>query len=243
MGSRSWEVRNAAPEQQSAFTMGIDLYAIQLSPPCRAVFLVAKAIGLDYNLKVLDMIEKHEHKTPEFLKLNPAHTVPTMTDGKLAVADSKAIITYMMNQYASANQQNLYPKDPASRALVDQRLFFDSQLFASLKGVTFPIFILKDLKQSKANWPKMEENIQLLETFLTRTTYVAGEELTIADLATLSNISTVEACGIDLSRWTHVAAWLAKLKADLPYYTEANEEGAQMLAGMYSNGLKALEGK
>jgi len=242
MGSRSWEVRNAAPKQQSSFAMGIDLYAIQPSPPCRAVFLVAKAIGLDYNLKVLNLM-KQEHMTPEFLKLNPAHTVPTMTDGKLTVADSKAIITYMMNQYAPTNQQNLYPKDAASRALVDQRLYFDSQLFASLKGVMFPIFFLKDLKQSKANWPKVEDNMQLLETFLTHTTYLAGEELTVADLATLANISGMEACGMDLSRWPHVAAWLAKLKADLPYYKAANEEGVQILGGMYKNGVKELEGK
>ena len=48
---------------------------------------------------------------------------------------SKAIITYMMNQYAPANQQRLYPRDPAARALVDQRLYFDSQFFASLKGI------------------------------------------------------------------------------------------------------------
>ena len=46
---------------------------------------------------------------------------------------SKAIITYLMNKYAPDSE--LYPKDPAARAMVDQRLYFDSGLFASLRGI------------------------------------------------------------------------------------------------------------
>ncbi|XP_043201756.1 glutathione S-transferase 1-like [Amphibalanus amphitrite] len=224
--------------------MGIDIYAITPSPACRAAFLVAKAIGLDYNLKIVDLANGG-NRTPEYLKMNPAHTVPVMTDGELSVGDSKAIITYMMNQYAPANLQSLYPRDPAARALVDQRLYFDSQLFASLRGIMFPVVFrkVKDLKMSQANMPRLEENMALLETFLTRSTYLAGEHLTIADLATLANVSSVEAGGLDMSRWPHVQAWLTKLKAELPYYEQANGEGAQMLGAMYQKALKELGGK
>ena len=50
---------------------------------------------------------------------------------------SKAIITYLMNKYAA--DSDLYPKDPASRAQVDQRLYFDSALFASIRGIVVSI--------------------------------------------------------------------------------------------------------
>ena len=66
--------------------MGIDIYGILPSPPCRAVFIVAKALGLDYNLKAVDLLNGEQMK-PEFLKLNPAHTVPVMTDGKLTLGE------------------------------------------------------------------------------------------------------------------------------------------------------------
>ena len=66
--------------------MGVDIYGIKPSPPCRAVFLVAKAIGLDCNLKVVNL-EKGEQMTPEFLKMNPAHTVPVLVDGKATLGD------------------------------------------------------------------------------------------------------------------------------------------------------------
>ncbi|KAF0307113.1 Inactive glutathione S-transferase D3 [Amphibalanus amphitrite] len=109
----------------------------------------------------------------------------------------------------------------------------------------FPVVFrkVKDLKMSQANMPRLEENMALLETFLTRSTYLAGEHLTIADLATLANVSSVEAGGLDMSRWPHVQAWLTKLKAELPYYEQANGEGAQMLGAMYQKALKELGGK
>ncbi|CAH0393338.1 unnamed protein product [Bemisia tabaci] len=47
--------------------MTVDIYHIGPSPPCRAVRLAAKLIGVDVNLKVID-ITKGEQMTPEFLK-------------------------------------------------------------------------------------------------------------------------------------------------------------------------------
>lgn len=219
--------------------MGVDLYAVQGSPPCRAVFLVAKAIGLDYNLKTVDMAGG-QHKTPEFLKMNPAHTVPTLDDNGLYLGESKGIITYFMNKYAP--DSDLYPKDPAKRAIVDSRLAFDSGLFASLKGVVFPLLFMKDLKTSEANMPKVHENLDLLEIFLTRTEYVAGNKVTVADLAVLANISTFDAAGFDLSKWPRIRAWLSKLKTELPYY-HVNVEGATNLGAALKKAREECEAK
>lgn len=49
-------------------TADITLYYTTLSPPSRTVLLVAKAIGIELSLKVLDM-QKGEHLTPELLKV------------------------------------------------------------------------------------------------------------------------------------------------------------------------------
>ena len=66
--------------------MGVDIFGVQGSPPCRAVYLVAKAIGLDYNYHKVDM-QAGQHRSPEFLQMNPAHTVPTMKDGQLCLGE------------------------------------------------------------------------------------------------------------------------------------------------------------
>lgn len=47
--------------------MPIDLYQVPGSAPCRAVRLVAAALGVELNLKLTDLMAK-EHLKPEFLK-------------------------------------------------------------------------------------------------------------------------------------------------------------------------------
>ena len=48
------------------------------------------------------------------------------------IVDSKAIIGYLMDQYAK--DDSLYPRGPAERAKVDQVLYFDMALHASWRN-------------------------------------------------------------------------------------------------------------
>jgi len=49
--------------------MAVDLFAHPASPPCRAVLMVCKEIGVDINVKPINL-SKGEHMTPEFLKVS-----------------------------------------------------------------------------------------------------------------------------------------------------------------------------
>ena len=60
--------------------MVLDYYYIIRSAPCRGPMMVAKALGIELNLKVVDL-QKGEQLKPEFVALNPQHTVPTLVDG------------------------------------------------------------------------------------------------------------------------------------------------------------------
>ncbi|XP_043242504.1 glutathione S-transferase 1-1-like [Amphibalanus amphitrite] len=217
--------------------MGVEIFGVQGSPPCRAVFLVAKAIGLDYTYHWVDM-KAGGTRTPEFLKMNPAHTVPTMKDGDLYLGESKAIITYLVNKYAPDSE--LYPKDPAERAKVDQRLHFDSGLNVNFRGIAFPLLFTKSLDEYKKNKPKLDESLDLLETFLGLSKNVAGEKVTLADLAVLVHISTLATAGLlGNDRWPRINAWLTRLQSELPYYS-ANVEGSNMLGGAIKESLAQL---
>lgn len=61
--------------------------------------------------------------------MNPQHTIPTLADEDFIIWDSHAIAGYLVGKYSS--DDSLYPKEPKKRALVDQRLHFDS-------GILFP---------------------------------------------------------------------------------------------------------
>ena len=98
----------------------------------------------------------------------------------------------------------------------------------------------KNLKEYQTNKPKLDENLDLLETFLGRSKNAAGEKVTIADLALLANVSTVEAAGLlNKDKWPRIRAWLTRLQTELPYYS-VNVEGANMLGGAIKKALADL---
>ncbi|RWS00986.1 glutathione S-transferase-like protein, partial [Dinothrombium tinctorium] len=59
--------------------MPIEFYEEIGSPPSLAVRLAVRHLKIPVNSHFLDMGDKEQFK-PEFLKLNPAHTVPTIDE-------------------------------------------------------------------------------------------------------------------------------------------------------------------
>ncbi|CAG0910388.1 unnamed protein product, partial [Darwinula stevensoni] len=103
--------------------MGIDLYYDDLSPFCLSVRLLARALGLELTLKERNT-DKDETLTPEYIQMNPQHTVPTINDDGFILTESRAILRYLVGKYGK--DDSLYPKDLKERAVVDQRLDFDA---------------------------------------------------------------------------------------------------------------------
>ena len=106
--------------------MPIDLYYMALSAPARAAIMTAKIVGVECNLKAINLLEG-EHLKPEFIQLNPQHTVPTLVDNGFVLWESRAICTYLAQKYGTDDQ--LYPQNIKKRAVVDQRLYFDMGVF------------------------------------------------------------------------------------------------------------------
>lgn len=52
--------------------MGLDFYYLPGSAPCRAVRMVAKAVGVDLNLKLTNLMAG-EHMTPEYLAVSRSY--------------------------------------------------------------------------------------------------------------------------------------------------------------------------
>lgn len=116
------------------------LYGFERSPPVRACMMTLKALDIVFEFKNVNVM-KREHLRPEFLEMNPLHTVPVLEDGELFLTDSHVICTYLVQKYGTEDDQTLYPKDLIGRSLIDQRLYFDSGvLFVRMKAVTVCIF-------------------------------------------------------------------------------------------------------
>jgi len=56
----------------------------------------------DYEIVPIDL-QKGEHKTPEFLRINPAGKLPALADGDSRIFETAAICLYLGDKYPEAN--------------------------------------------------------------------------------------------------------------------------------------------
>jgi len=219
----------ASPPKKQRITM--DFYYVPGSAPCRAVLMTAKAVGVDLNLKMTDL-QKGEHMKPEYLKINPQHTIPTLVDNGFALWESRAICTYLITKYGT--DKALYPEEPQARAVVDQRLYFDmGTLYQRFADYYYPQVFAKQ-PANPDNYKKMEDAMAFLNTFLDEKKWAAGENLTVADISLVATVSSYDAAGFPLSTYPNVMTWYQKCKTDIPGYN-LNQEGVDQFRRFFVN--------
>jgi len=200
--------------------MAIDLYYMLESPPCRTVLMVAKHLGISLNLIKVDL-SKQEHLKPEFVKMNPQHKVPTIVDNGYVLWESRAIITYLVNQYFPNSP--LYPTDPQKRGTIERLLQFDiGTLDHRLLDYLGPLFAGKAADEEKH--PKFKDTLTVLDEILGTSKFVSGNEVSLADISIIASLSFAESADYDFSEWKNVSNWLASIKKELPYYESVNKE-------------------
>merc|ERR1719419_2159484 len=99
----------------------LELHAFPASSPSRAVHMTLDLLKLEYKYIQTNILEG-EQKTPEFLAMNPQHTVPVLVDGNLTITESRAAMAYLVSQHKPGQ---LYPACAKKRSQIDQRLYFN----------------------------------------------------------------------------------------------------------------------
>uniref|UniRef100_A0A0N8ES64 glutathione transferase n=2 Tax=Aedes aegypti TaxID=7159 RepID=A0A0N8ES64_AEDAE len=204
----------------------MDLYYMPISPPCWSILLLGRQLDLTFNLKEIDF-KAEEHKKPEFLKINPAHTVPTLAVGDgYALSESRAILVYLVESLKTEGQENsLYPRDAKTRGLIHNRLDFDlGTLYQRIIAYCSPQWKSGSMG-TEENRTKVQDAFELLEVFLSKTKYVAADQLTIADISLFVSVSLLDLCYFDRSGYGKVAAWHDVLKKELVGYEDVIAKG------------------
>ncbi|MBT4162653.1 MAG: glutathione S-transferase, partial [Gammaproteobacteria bacterium] len=78
-------------------------------------------LGQPYERVILDLAAD-EHKSPEFLGINPLGRVPALTHGDLIVTETAAIVAYLADAFPKAGLG--VPLDSPDRAAYLRWLFF-----------------------------------------------------------------------------------------------------------------------
>ncbi|CAK8678248.1 glutathione S-transferase 1-like [Clavelina lepadiformis] len=219
--------------------MVLQLYTLNLSPPCRAVIMTLKALGLEFEEKAVD-VTKGEQLTPEYLALNPRGKIPFLKDCDFLIGESRAISCYLCNKYEKKNGGNLlFPTDPEQRGMVDQFLYISECTYACVASyVNIAGVFFGNGTTQKDKIPEVKKVLDLYEKYLSKSTFIAGENLTIADFHMSSSLLLLDLTDYnDFDDYPKTSAWLAKIKA-LPYFDACNKNGMKTFKNAYQMAVK-----
>jgi glutathione S-transferase len=132
--------------------------------------------GVDYEIVPVDF-EKREHKTPEFLKINPAGKLPALVDGDSKIFESAAICLYLGDKVPGAK---LAPKigAPERGRYLSLMVYSTSQLEPAMGDA-----LLGGQKTTpQRGWADFETVRNVIEGELGDGPYLFGDWFTAADV-------------------------------------------------------------
>jgi glutathione S-transferase len=192
------------------------LYLHPMSSNARRAHMAAVALGLEPELITIDLA-KAEQKKPEYLALNPNGKVPTLVDGDVVVWESMAIMTYLADKTPG---QALYPTDAAGRTRVNQWLFWTSNHWSpSIGTLTYENFLKKMFGQGDGNeyavsrgMANVKEYATTLDAHLAKNKYVAGDRMTLADLAVVAPLMYTVPAKLPVEGFANIGRWFGEMK-------------------------------
>lgn len=176
-------------------------------------FVLLEELGVPYEVAPLDM-RAREHKSPEFLKLNPNGKVPVLVDGDFVIWESIAINHYLCEKY----RPSLLGNGPRVRGQVQQwsvwaMVDFQPPLIDMLIQLVFVPEERRDMALVERSRKKVPGLMQILEKGIGNKTYAVGQELTVADFNLASVVNVAVALGMPLDSTPNVKRWFAMMKS------------------------------
>jgi glutathione S-transferase len=191
------------------------LYDSQVSGNCYKVRLLLAHLGLDYERREVDVIDR-SNRAELLGDLNPALRVPTLVldDGR-SLAESNAILWYF------GEGTRYVPDDHFERAKTLQWLFFEQYCHEPYIAIVRFWVSISDAPpaQDEIDAKRMSGYAALdaMEQQLAAGPFLVGERYTIADIALYAYTHVADEGGFDLSAHPAIRAWLARVASQAGY--------------------------
>ena len=194
------------------------------TPNGHKVTLLLEEAGLDYTIKPVD-IGKGAQFEPDFLRISPNNKMPAIVDHApadggeaITVFESGAILLYLANKTG----RFLGIPDGADagtalrqRILVNEWLFWQMAALGPMTGQYghFHVYAPEDIAYAKDRYRKEAERLLgVLDTQLEGRAFIAGDDYSIADMASYPWISPYDKAPLDLTPFANVQRWQAAIR-------------------------------
>lgn len=183
---------------------------------CYKVKLLLALLGKEHQWCHVDILNK-ESQTPEYLAKNPNGKIPLLElDSGEYLAESNAILNYL------AQGTPFLPENALTRATILQWQFFEQyshEPFIAVarfinKYLGLPDDRLADYQSKQIDGHKA---LAVMENQLTKTPYLVGDTITIADISLYGYTHVAHEGGFDLTQYPAITNWINRIKTQNNY--------------------------
>lgn len=168
-------------------------------------------------------LAKGEHKSPDYLAINPNGKIPALLDGDIALWESNAIMCHLAHKAKS----DLWPTDPVKQIEVLKWLSWNSEHFTRHAGTLYFNHVIKpkfgigapDEKAVEEAIGFARQFVAVLDRELEGRTFLLGDHLTVADFAVSVTLPQAETIKLPLQGFKNIARWKEQLE-DIPAWRE-----------------------
>jgi len=193
----------------------LEIYLDPCTINSRKVLAGLALLGTKYEYHFVDYFAG-AHKSEEYKKINPNATVPGAKDGDTTLTESNAILQYAAD-LESGNPA--YPRDPKKRAEINCWLLWEASKWFPSCYVYLVEFVVKPLLKTEPDQsviedhePKWLQLAMILDNRLSRSKWLTGDEISIADIAIAAPMHLHEAQRLPLDRTPNLKRWLCDIE-------------------------------
>ncbi|MEQ9518623.1 MAG: glutathione S-transferase [Parvibaculum sp.] len=215
----------------------LTLHHLENSQSIRILWLLEE-LGIPYEMKMYDRDKKTGLAPDDYKQISPLGTAPVITDGDLVLAETNAIVDYILDTYA---QGKLRPAKGTPEHVPYLFWFHTAQgSFQPLLTNGFVLgvmttrapFLIRPVIRgavetlNKAFFsPRLTALLKEIEKQLSKTTWFAGEELTAADIVMgySMEVAAIRA-GMD-KKYPNAQRFLAAMHARPAYKRAVKKDG------------------
>ena len=225
----------------------ITVHHLETSRSQRVLWLLEE-LGVPYELKVYQRDKATRLAPPELKKIHPLGKSPVITDGNEVIAESGAIIEYLVETYGAQIGGDLAHLQPTPRTTEHRQCRFWMHyaegslmnwlvmrlVFGSIPRQPMPFFVRPVARalcagvQEKLIQPNVQAALAFMEHHLAQHHWFAGEHLSLADFQMSFAVEAALARGAAASAWPHLHAYLQRIQAR-PAYQQALAKGGPVL--------------
>jgi glutathione S-transferase len=215
----------------------ITLHHLENSRSQRILWLLEE-LGVDYDIKHYKRDSKTSLAPPELLAVHPLGKSPVITDGDITVAESGAIVEYLVGKY---DHGRLLPTDGSAERMAYtywlhyaegsfMPLMIISLILSRIESAPVPFFlkpvtkgIASKVKDSYLN-PNVKRNLEFIEATLSKSKWFCGANMTAADIQMSFPLEAAAVRSDLATNYPKAAAFLNRIHA-LPAYKAALKKG------------------